>query len=951
MNVGFLAGKEYSALTIEEKNAFDWLKKNYPESKFITFGSIEKGAKLNNYDLLWWHYDESVKLPESALTAKVKEAIMEFNRQGKGLLLTLLAAQYVVDLKLETAAPNKVLKGGWEIKDTYKEIKGFHSFSGHPIFTGLFDGAYTWNTKQNFNFAAAYYDSLQPTKGKVIGIGWDYITFKKNERHLLEYETGKGKCLTIGSYIYFSDEKNVYRKHLEKLISNSFDYLKGNKLDKKKSYWTFNKLNFQSEPGRPSSALIVNGSRSVDLQYSSGLEITRDTANSKSYFESSGLRTTIMGKENGGIDEVWVHPLRVFQNYKAVIVIDGRDIPLNSVNPKITVRPESFIRNYKIDDCTITETLFASRDLPTGIINYSISSRKPAKLKITFEVDNRIMWPYDEDYLGTYLVSVNEKNNSLSVRSGDNTLSSLFGMDRKTSISYGVNDTKVNTKYTAVEFTIGVQAGNNNLNFVFSSTNENLANTEKYYRQTIAGISKAYTQNVDYYKKLFAEKTIIESPDKEFNDAYKWALAGVDKFFIYTYPLGTSFMAGLGTTERGWDGAQKINGRPGYAWYFGRDSEWTSLAVLDYGDFQKVKTVLEFLGKYQDLTGKIFHELTSSNAVHYDAADATPLYVILMGKYMDATGDIAFIKKEWPKIKKAIDFCYSTDTDKDGLIENTNVGHGWVEGGKIYGAHVTFYLAGLWASTLEYGAKIAKTINQLGLPESYRIDYKKVMSIIEKDFWNPKTGFYNDGKNIDGSFSDTKTIQVTVPMYFNTTDDRKSKESMKEFFGNDYTTNWGARIIAESNPMFNPRGYHYGTVWPLFTGWAALAEYKYGYSLQGFSLAMNNLLVYKNWGLGYIEEVLHGMEYKPAGVCSHQAWSESMALQPLLEGMVGIKPDVLKNELYLSPQIPPHFNKLKVSNILFGNSRIDMSYIAEPGVLKYIFKSNRNGSSNIIFSP
>ena len=410
-------------------------------------------------------------------------------------------------------------------------------------------------------------------------------------------------------------------------------------------------------------------------------------------------------------------------------------------------------------------------------------------------------------------------------------------------------------------------------------------------------------------------------------------------------------MAGLGTTERGWDGAQKINGRPGYAWYFGRDSEWTSFAVLDYGDFEKVKKVLEFLGKYQDLTGKIFHELTSSNAVHYDAADATPLYVILMGKYLNATGDAAFIKKEWPKIKKAIDFCYSTDTDKDGLIENTNVGHGWVEGGKIYGAHVTFYLAGLWASTLEYGSRIAGALNEKELSRTYMRDCEKVKRIIDKDFWNADTKFYNDGKNIDGNFSSTKTIQVTVPMYFNATDAIKSARSIKEFFGNDYSTNWGARIISESNPMFNPKGYHYGTVWPLFTGWAALAEYKYGFSNQGFQHAMNNLLIYKNWGLGYIEEVLNGIEYKPAGVCSHQAWSESMAIQPLLEGLVGINPDKMKNKIIISPQIPSHFSWLNVSNISFAGASIDLKYQRDKDYELYIFKAKSAGTINIEFAP
>ena len=90
---------------------------------------------------------------------------------------------------------------------------------------------------------------------------------------------------------------------------------------------------------------------------------------------------------------------------------------------------------------------------------------------------------------------------------------------------------------------------------------------------------------------------------------------------------------------------------------------------------------LELYQKFQDHTGKIYHELMTSGVVHFDASDSTPLYVILAGHYARASGDVAFVRKSWPSLKRAMDFMYSTDTDGDGLIENTDVGHGWMEPG------------------------------------------------------------------------------------------------------------------------------------------------------------------------------------------------------------------------------------------------------------------------------
>ena len=169
--------------------------------------------------------------------------------------------------------------------------------------------------------------------------------------------------------------------------------------------------------------------------------------------------------------------------------------------------------------------------------------------------------------------------------------------------------------------------------------------------------------------------------------------------------LGTALVAGFSTINRGWDGGHKVSGRPGYAWYFGRDAEWSGFAIDDYGDFATVRRQLEFLERYQDMSGKIFHELSTSGVVHYDASDATPLYILLAAHYVRASGDVAYLRKSWPHLQKAMEFLYSTDPDGDQLIEDTNVGHGWLEpGGKLFPVHTEFYLAGIWGEALARAA-------------------------------------------------------------------------------------------------------------------------------------------------------------------------------------------------------------------------------------------------------
>jgi hypothetical protein len=151
--------------------------------------------------------------------------------------------------------------------------------------------------------------------------------------------------------------------------------------------------------------------------------------------------------------------------------------------------------------------------------------------------------------------------------------------------------------------------------------------------------------------------------------------------------------------------------------------------------------------------------------------------------------------------------------------------------------------------------------------------------------------------------------------------------------------------------LFNPKGYHYGAIWPLFTGWVSLAEYKYSRGVQGFTHLMSNLNIHKHWSKGYIQEVMNGEEYLPSGVCPHQAWSESMVIQPILEGMLGIKINVLKKEFMMSPVFPAHWDKVLVDNIRFGGEFINFSFSRIRNKDIYEFTKSGKSSIEVNFTP
>jgi glycogen debranching enzyme len=433
----------------------------------------------------------------------------------------------------------------------------------------------------------------------------------------------------------------------------------------------------------------------------------------------------------------------------------------------------------------------------------------------------------------------------------------------------------------AVGFRYTVPRGSG-LTIAFSGSSLGTREAVSAYRQMMKNPLRQLNRHARYFTSLLSSIPAIDTRDPELESAYRWSVVATDRFFVHTPDIGTSLMAGYATTKAGWDGGHEESGRPGYAWYFGRDAVWTSLALLGYGDHAKVKAVLEFLGRYQDITGKIPHEITTSGHVHYDAADSTPLYVLLMGKYLNASHDRNFGRREFPRVLKAVKYCFSTDTDGDHLIENTNVGHGWVEGGPLFPVHAELYLNACWCAALEEASHMAGSLRKTKEERLWANEAKRIRELINKRFWNPETSFYNFALNADGSVNTAQTILPSVAILFGLTGSGKAQACLHAYSSEHYSAPWGVRMVPTDYPSYNPKGYHYGSIWPLFTGWTALAEVHQGMRKEALARLTHTLMLYKKFALGYIPEVLSGKHCEPAGVCLHQAWSSALAVLGLL---------------------------------------------------------------------
>ena len=157
---------------------------------------------------------------------------------------------------------------------------------------------------------------------------------------------------------------------------------------------------------------------------------------------------------------------------------------------------------------------------------------------------------------------------------------------------------------------------------------------------------------------------------------------------------------------------------------------------------------------------------------------------------------------------------------------------------------------------------------------------------------------------------------------------------MTQLADSDHQSDWGMRIISDRASRFSGGGYHFGSVWPLFTGWASVGEYRYHRAMPAYENLRANALLALDGSLGHVTEVLSGDVYQPLSTSSpHQIWSAAMVVSPILRGMLGLSTDAKTNTVTFSPHVPADWSSFSVRNVRVGDSRLNLTYTAKPGAI------------------
>jgi glycogen debranching enzyme len=674
------------------------------------------------------------------------------------------------------------------------------------------------------------------------------------------------------------------------------------------------------------------------------LELSR-TDRPWEFFSATGTRAGLFGNESGNL-EAWVYPLKIFRNFHLHFLTEGRSLPAESLVRTVSVRPDASEIIYSGDTFSVTEKLFVPVHESGAVIIFEVETAHPFEIEAVFERDFQLEWPAA---LGGTYINWDEGLRAFYLGEEQKKYSALVGSPNAalTSLEYQTNYSQ--SEESAIRLGITVKGKETKVIAIAASVNSR-ADAESTYKHLLSSYAALEKDSAKYYADYLARTVGVDLPDVQLQQAYDWARVSVIQGLVTNPYLGTGLVAGYRTSG--------TSQRPGFAWFFGRDSFWTAQALDAEGDFATTRTALEFISKFQRADGKIPHEISQgANFVNwftdfpyaYASADATPLYIIAANDYVTESGDVAFVREKWDSLWKAYQFLRSTYDSQD-LPQNFGFGHGWVEGGPLLPVKTELYQSGLGAQALAALSNLAHFAGKDDVSKQLADDFARQKQLVNQAFWSQESGTYAFALDKNNQKVIEPSVLATVPMWFGLLDQQKASSMLNQLSSPDHETDWGMRIISDRASRYDAGGYHYGSVWPLFTGWASVGEYRYHRAFPAYSNLRANALLALDGSLGHVAEVLSGDYYQPLSTNSpHQIWSAAMVISPLLRGLFGLQTDAAQHKVVFSPHVPADWASFAIRNVRTGDVTIDFAYKKTDDAIELAVEST--GDASIEFSP
>lgn len=327
---------------------------------------------------------------------------------------------------------------------------------------------------------------------------------------------------------------------------------------------------------------------------------------------------------------------------------------------------------------------------------------------------------------------------------------------------------------------------------------------------------------------------------------------------------GLADLATLQVPATGPDGEELRVPAAGAPWFLtllGRDALLTSLFALPYRPAPAAATLLALAAAQATETGpesvaqpgKIVHEVRHGELAHfrqvpygryYGSVDATPLFLVLLGAYVEQTGDAALARRLEPHARAAVGWMLDHGglTSRGYLVYRADQGglanQNWKDSpGAICSADGTrpsgpVTAAGAQGYAYDALRRTAFVARAAWRDDTYAALLEQAAADLrdrfQRDFWMrersfPALALDGEGRQVDALASDAGHL-----LWSGLLDKEYGELVGRRLLEPDFFSGWGVRTLAAGQPAYHPLSYHRGSVWPHDNALIALGLARYG---------------------------------------------------------------------------------------------------------------------------